>query len=252
MLREQAAPFEERAFSNLQNQLFSTGRLGTSGGALQTEAFARGLGQADLSRQLASSEEGRRFTQDALRRSEGLFGLGAEERTLSDDLLGQAFSRFGNIARLGADVEGTRFGQSLRSQQNLFSQRQDLLGAAGDLARLPGELQQQYLQNTLSASSGMQDLSRMPLAGLEAAMNLESARSNAALTGGSYLFGGVPQAGQREDVLSGIFGGLGQAARGGQLDWLGNLFGGNAADKVLEGVKTYSQNDSLSHPELGF
>jgi hypothetical protein len=54
LLREQAAPFENRAYNSMQNKLFSQGRLGSTGGGRDIEAFARGLGQADTSRQLDS------------------------------------------------------------------------------------------------------------------------------------------------------------------------------------------------------
>lgn len=106
LLRQQAQPFEERQFSNLQDNLFSTGRIGSTGGALQTEAFARGLGQADLQRQLQAGQEARasyasdlagmqQFTQG---------GLGAGQ--LSNQMLNTALSQFQQFAPLGMQLQG--------------------------------------------------------------------------------------------------------------------------------------------------
>lgn len=71
LLRTQAQPFEERAQNRLNQTLFGQGRLGTTGGALQTEAFARGLGQADLDRQLQALGRA-----DTLRQQDRSLGMG--------------------------------------------------------------------------------------------------------------------------------------------------------------------------------
>lgn len=64
LLRDQAAPFEERAQNSFLNKQFAMGQMGAhTGGNRNTEAFARGLGQADTTRQL-----------DAMNLSEALYG----------------------------------------------------------------------------------------------------------------------------------------------------------------------------------
>jgi hypothetical protein len=114
LLRQQAQPFENRAFNNLQSNLFSTGRIGSTGGGLQTEAFARGLGQADLSRQTQA--------------------LGLE-----DQLLSSAFNRFGQTTGLANDLAGagvqsqafqSQFPRQLRDQDLQFA-LQALQGQGG-------------------------------------------------------------------------------------------------------------------------
>lgn len=54
LLRQQAAPQEDQAYNALQNKLYSQGRLGSTGGGLDITAFAKGLGEADVARQLAA------------------------------------------------------------------------------------------------------------------------------------------------------------------------------------------------------
>lgn len=54
LLRQLAQPDEARATQGLEQRLFSQGRLGGTGGAVQQEALMRAQSQADLARQLES------------------------------------------------------------------------------------------------------------------------------------------------------------------------------------------------------
>lgn len=156
LLREQAAPFEQRAFNNLQDNLFATGRLGSSGGGLQTEAFARGLGQADLSRQLQAFQQAQQYQRDAANRA-SMFGQGA------DSLLGAGFQRAlaGNSAV--ADRALQRFGLAQTLFDAGMGQRQNLLGEAmGGLQGFSG-IQQYGLNNLQQALAGSQAVSNAAL-----------------------------------------------------------------------------------------
>lgn len=79
LLRQEAQPFENRAFNRLQDSLFASGRIGTTGGGIQTEAFARGLGQADLARQRQAFDFGRSLQDDATRRASSLNQIGLSQ-----------------------------------------------------------------------------------------------------------------------------------------------------------------------------
>ena len=77
----------------------------------------------------------------------------------------------------------------------------------------------------MSAVGGTGAINQLPLAFANFGLNAEQARSNAAFAGANILTGGAAQQGAPQDVLSGIFGGLAGAARGGGLDsFLGNIF----------------------------
>ena len=81
--RAQAAPFEKDFLIDTAEDLFNTGRLGTTGGgdlsnptSTGSSAFAF-VGDQDFKRQLAAGDQGRAFTKDALGRiSAGLKGTG--------------------------------------------------------------------------------------------------------------------------------------------------------------------------------
>lgn len=231
LLRQQAAPFEDRAFTSLLDNQFATGRLGSSGGALQTEAFARGLGQADLSRQLAANQEGRNFQQNALGLAAGFQGAGTGARTLGDSLLGNAFGRFGNLAGLSADVEGQRFGQQLTGQQNLFNQLGSVFTQQLGLAGTQRQFQTQDISNVLRLFGAGNNLQNIPLNFLNAAGNFETARSNAELGIGTSQLG--VQRGGTSDAFASAFGGLAGAGQSGALESflgaLGGIFGGTPA-----------------------
>lgn len=179
LLREQAAPFEERAFADLQNNLFSTGRIGTTGGALQTEAFARGLGQADLQRQISAANEGRLAQNAQLGLAQGQLGAGQGLRSLQDQLLGSAQNRFTGLANLssGLGAQATQNqGTQLQAIQNLLSNSQ-----------LPQNLalaqQGAFLQNALSGLGGVSSLVGDARQSAALASSIAQAQANARLGG---------------------------------------------------------------------
>ena len=143
LLRRQAQPFEERAFGNLQENQFATGQLGSSGGGLQTEAFARGLGQADLSRQLAAGDEARNVQNSFQQLLAQQLGGGQALRGQESDLLQQAFGQFAGSQGLASQLQQSVFnqggaltnqaGQQLGGQQSLLGMLMSLGGFAGDL-----------------------------------------------------------------------------------------------------------------------
>lgn len=223
LLRQQAQPFEERAFSSLQDSLFSTGRLGSTGGALQTEAFARGLGQADLSRQLAASQEGRAYQQNAANLGQGLAQTGFNEASLSGSLLNNAFSNFGNLAQLSGNLEQSRFGQTQSSQQNAFSQLGQLFQNQMGASAFGQSSQGQALQNALAAFGAGNAVEGIPLDFLNAAAQSEQARSSSYL-GGAGVTGGL-NFGQGSDAIGSAFSGLAGAAQNGGLSSFLQQFG---------------------------
>lgn len=64
LLRAEAAPEENRQRLGLDDQLFSRGMLGTTGGAERFRALTEAQGQADLRRQISATELGRQAALD--------------------------------------------------------------------------------------------------------------------------------------------------------------------------------------------
>lgn len=142
LLRAQAQPFEDRAFSNLQDNLFATGRLDSTGGALQTEAFARGLGQADIERQLAATDAAQRTQQ------------------LEDNLASSAFERFGATSGLTADLNQAIFGrgkETLGIGTGALAGQQSILDTLLQLGTFGANLGSQDASTRLAAFGGAAD-----------------------------------------------------------------------------------------------
>jgi hypothetical protein len=231
-LREQARPEEERAFAGLQDNLFATGRLGSTGGALQTEAFARGLGQADLSRQLAAGQEARLAQQNALGLGQGLFGVGAGGMGLQDQLLNSAFGRFGQTTQLAADLNQARFARSMYGNELAYGRAQDMLGTQINLAGLPASLQAAQLGNVSTALQGQSGIQQQLLQMFGAGLSAEQAAANARIGAGSNMaqIVGSPSFGAAGQANAAMWSQLGSSLLNNSDrigDLFGSIFGGN-------------------------
>jgi hypothetical protein len=236
-LREQARPEEARAMAGLTDNLFATGRLGSSGGALQTEAFARGLGQADLSRQLAATTQAQQAQQNALGIAQGssaiannnlstlqnamtgMFGAG-------DSLLNSAYSRFGNTAQLAADLNQARFARSMYGNETAYTRAQNMLGTQINLAGLPASLQAAQLGNVNAALSGQAGIQSQLLQLFGAGLSAEQAAANARIGAGSNMaqIVGNPSFGAAGQSNAAMWSQLGSTLLN-NSDRIGGLFG---------------------------
>lgn len=229
-LRAQAAPFEQRAFDQLQNDQFGMGRLGTSGGALQTEAFARGLGQADLSRQLEATNQARLTQQNALGIGQGLAGIGSNMAALDDSLLSSAFGRFAQTAGLSQGLQQERFGNSMLLNQTGFDRANTNFQNQITAAQLPAMLQGSQLQVALQALQGQGFLNDQGMQQFQAALAAAQAGANARIGSGSNiaaLAGARAQMPTSGDIWGQALTGIASRIGGSQstMDALGGLFG---------------------------
>lgn len=169
LLREQAAPFESRAFDSLQNRLFSQGQLGGSGGGLQMESFARGLGQADLARQLEAQNLGLQV-QD----QNANIGLG---------MMNQAQGMFG----LAGDLSNMRFNNAMSMSDVVNSRAQQRLSNAQTLFGFGSELQNRDYAQGIQALQGQGLLNNQFMDMIALGGNIGNARSNAGANQGQFL-----------------------------------------------------------------
>jgi len=214
LLRDQARPEEDRLIAGNLDNLFATGRLGTTGGALQTEAFARGLGQADLQRQIMAGQEGRNAQQAQLGLGQTLAGTGSGLAGLQDQLLSGATNRFNQVSGLANLLQGQG-----------FSQAQQTLGQSNAPNVLNNQNQSLALQNLLAALGGATSVN-------------QDARENASLVGSfmtnqaSTRMGasgiGMPQDNSTATALAQLSGALApQGGIGSAFSALANRFGGS-------------------------
>lgn len=110
LLRQQAAPFEERAGNQFRQQLFNRGVLNeNTGSSILAEGFGRGMAQADLSRQLEAQNFATNQLQNERAFGTQLFGLGS------------ALNQQGFQANMGfADAGMNRAQARLAGAQGLF------------------------------------------------------------------------------------------------------------------------------------
>lgn len=215
LLRQQAQPFEERAFSNLQDNLFATGRLGTTGGGLQTEAFARGLGQADLGRQLAASGEGRAAQQAQL-------GLGTGLASQQDALLSNAMNRFQGMSGLSQNLGRDRFSRTNDIANENFQRAGALLTSAPQF--LQQAIESTQLSNIGQGLQNIGDINQNALNQAQFAQQLMT--QQAANRSGAKVPGQAPDM-YTANLLGQLGGAFNKAAGpGGIIGQLGGLFGG--------------------------
>ncbi len=157
LLRAQAQPFEERAFSNLQDAQFAQGRLGSTGGALQTEAFARGLAQADIGRQVEALNQARATQSQNANLAQLFSGLGTNLAGTESDLLNASLGRFGTAATSAAGLSDQVFnrGSGLFNQfaQGLGAQ-QSILDSVLGLGQFGANLGAQRANTDIAAAGG--------------------------------------------------------------------------------------------------
>lgn len=111
MLRQQAAPYEQRQMDMVANSAFARGQLGGPGGRLALSNFGDSLARADLGRQMAAQD------------------LGVQAQGVGGNLIGLqgnlAQGMFGNAITM-SNLANTRAQQRLQNATGLFGFGQEL------------------------------------------------------------------------------------------------------------------------------
>lgn len=201
LLRAQAQPFETRQFQGLQDTQFAQGIGGSSGGALQTEAFARGLGQADITRQLAASGEAR-ATQSSLQSLLGAqLGGGQGLASLENSLMQDAFNRFGATSSLAGDLNTNIFNRGGAMQQQgmqALGGQQALLGMLMSLGNFGANLGAQDANTRLGALGGQsQAIGNFGAGGDDVMASFLASLGSSIFSQDSTPFGGAPSSTQQ-------------------------------------------------------
>lgn len=171
-MREQAAPFEERAQNSLTQKLFSMGQLGpnSTAGNRQVESFGRGLAQADTGRVL-----------DAMGFAEQLYG---RDQQLGANLYGQGVQ---NLLNYGTQWDATGYNRAV----DRLSRTTDLFGFGNQMQMLPAQQAGAYM-NLLTGITGEQNnLARL-----------------GAVASSPYQAGGSPTGAAVGSFLGGLGGGM--------------------------------------------
>jgi hypothetical protein len=233
-MRAAAQPFEERAGNQRIQSLFSSGRLGTTGGARAMGEFDLAQQQADIQRQMAASD----FAQGQLGQNrqfaQGLFGMGLQgigmdqSRAMQLGQLGLGAGGFGfGAAGAGFDaIRGVDAAQQSRADQRLartqglfgFGTAADQFGFDQSLAAL-GAQQSITDQLRAQAALGLEGGAAGAAAGARAGQFMMQGASNplgAGLLGLGTAMVGNAAPGSIQQGFSNAFGGV--------KDFFGGLF----------------------------
>lgn len=232
-LRAGARPAEERAVDSRLNNLFASGRLGTTGGQRAIESLALAQEQADIGRQVNAmdfAQNQSNFSQQLAQRDRGLganlLGIGLQgrqadiSRALQQGALGGRFldqaGRFqtGILGAAGAFDESSisQAARRLQGAQGIFGFGQDILTADTD----------RLLQTLGGAQSIEQQLLDMARLGGSVGQAQASAGANAGALrqrAGSPFGAALQGLGTGIAESEGDFGAIG--------DFFGNIFGGD-------------------------
>ncbi len=204
--RAQAQPATDRLFNQLQNRLFSTGQLGSTGGAQQVEGFFNAVNQQDLGFQNAAIGA-------AQNEASFLSNLGQGQLSLGQGFQSQNLQKFFNDAvqaqnfgQLGTSIEGQGFQQLMNSQLARNSAGLQRLNAATGLLGLGNTFFNDAFNLGLGSSGQMVGLGNLGLQLSALPYELQ-----ASLLGSS---GGIAEAlagvgSEKAGVLGGMISGLG-------------------------------------------
>lgn len=203
--RQAAQPQFNRQIQDLENRLFSQGRLGSTGGAEALRGVFEAQNQADLGFQnnafgLAQNQQG------------FLAGLGGQQIGLGSQLLGQNLGQFNQdisglqgALGLGAGIEGQGFSQNLSALRQNQSAGLSRLQAAQGLFGLGSDTFASQFGLGLGGFGQTLDQGRFGLENILGLGNLEANRINAFSQSGNAL---ASLAESQSGLLGGFLGGL--------------------------------------------
>lgn len=167
-----------QAESQMADAQFGRGQLGTSGGALQTQAFAKGLGQAYLGNQQTAFNEAQN-AQNSATANAGSLNAGANANLgTANSLLANAYGQFNNTSQLGTNTANSIFNQNstisqLGNQYGQTNLQNQVLGNT-----LPAQLAGQYGANANQAVTGATGLNSIDMSGFNAALGAGTQQGN--------------------------------------------------------------------------
>lgn len=126
LLRQQATPGNQLATNNLSQELFNSGRLGSTGGATLMGQQSLAQSQADTGMQIAGQQYAQQQQQGLVGMAGqlGQTGTGMNNATagLNSQLQAQALSNYGNLGNLGIGANQAGYAQNA-SQYGLQNQQ---------------------------------------------------------------------------------------------------------------------------------
>ena len=205
LLRQQAAPEEERAGNSMMQRLFSMGQMGTEGGARNMEAFGEGQAKADLSRQLQSQQWGNQMQQ--------------QDRTMGMNMYGQAgqsMGQAGNMFNSGQQLNQQNYQNRMGYSSEAYNRAQQRMLNSQNMFGFGSKVRDNSINRMGAMQQGIMGLNK----DLRATTDLARASAMPTKAGDS--------------MMDGMMSGIGDIARGGGIG--GALMGGGLTGGSLSGM----------------
>src|SRR5579859_7282698 len=232
-LNRQLALPTAQAESQLADAQFGRGQLGTSGGALQTQAFATGLGQAYMGNQQTAFNEAMGAQNSATANAATLNNSANNNLSTANGLLANAYGQFNNTSQLNANTANSIFNQNSTISQLGNQYGQQNLNNQITADAVPAQLAGAYQQNANAGIAGATGLNNIDLSGFQAALGAGTQQGNQynnAINNASR----VVASGQQTNGLSFLGNALGNPSTSSSLSGIasgiGGLFSGNGSN----------------------
>ena len=171
----------------LLNSQFEKGQAGTSGGALQSQAFNTSMNQAILQAQNQAVNQGLSAQQTAFQGANTFSNIGASQTGTGNQLLSNAFGNYNNQSTIGQNIANSIFNQNAQINQAGVNYGQQNFANQIQAAGLPAQLASGYLGNANTAISGISGINQQGLNYAQLALNGMLGQSNAANKAASNL-----------------------------------------------------------------
>lgn len=204
----------DRAINSLQNRQFATGRLGSTGGAQETQAFLDSVARQDLGFQNNAFNQAQSQQELLGRLGQGQIGLGSGLLSTNLNQFNTAGRTAGDLFGLAGQLEGQGFNQQLGALRQNQTAGQQRLAAAQGLLGFTDNLFGSNFDRGLGATQGLLGLGNL---GLDVARTPFELQASLLGAGGARAGALADIATARANASGGLFGGIGDA--------LGGLFG---------------------------
>lgn len=227
LLQQLQQPQQQTMNAN-QNKQFQMGMLGTTGGALQTQAMAQGFGQADLQAQQTAYSQALAAQNASVSNAGALSNIGINQQNSGSSLMNSGLANAGNLGNNASNNYNSQYNQNLGLNQTQLANSQTGLNNSIQYAGLPSNLANQYLGTANNAQNNMTGLFNQGNALYNDSLNSAIAQSNSAnkVATNTIAAGGLNSGGTVGNVL-GI--GAGLLANPDVQSSLNNMFSNAAA-----------------------
>jgi hypothetical protein len=177
---------QKARLANEQN-LFSSGRMGTTGGAGQTQALAEAQSMADLQRQQMAFNQGQAIQGQAGSALSNIMGQGLGLQSMGNQINAQNFGQALQGSSQNEMLRQGQFGRDFQSGGFNAQRAMDRFGVGQNIFNAGMQASTAPWQQFGMGMGAMNQMQQMQMAPLEMALRGRTAQSNAATQGANVM-----------------------------------------------------------------